>query len=352
MSFAEYQPQYAERGIPTFPVKLVWNEASGKYDKSPAVTNYRKMGRPASAAMAHKFPDAEAFGFCCGPRTKVTVIDYESMDAAREGNHIFGESPLMVRTKRGLHAYYRHNGEPWRIKPFTGLDLDILGEGGGFTVAAPSMGVYEFIRGGLDTLEALPVANIPDALRPLLALQKSKPATSDKLQAGKIPDGQRDKWLFRQLLRHAPHVDDFDALLDVARTLNMDCDPPMDDAQVVAKATSAWGYQVKGKNWVGQKARASTDLAEVLELCRHPGTSDLLSVLRLSHGAEPGKRFPIDQEAVGEMMGCGPVALRSRIATLIEKGKLRRVYTGGHGPHDPHLYVLQAKGSMTEDNIT
>jgi Primase C terminal 1 (PriCT-1)/Bifunctional DNA primase/polymerase, N-terminal len=322
-TFGQWQPEYSKHGIATFPTR----------DKVPIVANYHKMGRPASAQFARKYPDEAEFGFCCGKRSKVTIIDYDSTDEAllREGNRMFGESPLLVRTRKGLHAYYRHDGERRRIRPFDGLDLDILGENG-LTVAAPSAG-REFIRGNLDTLEDLPVANTPAEL------------LAPSPVSARVPQGQRDNWLFKKLLRHAPHVDDFDPLLDVACTLNMECDPTMSDAEVVKIATSAWRYQVEGRNWVGRKAKASTDRDEILALSHDPAAGMLLLLLRVSHPI-PDDRFAIDQVKTAALLKWDRERLRGRIHTLISAGRLERVHYG-KGKGDPHVYQLTDRGGKT-----
>ena len=52
--FAAWQPRYAAHGVATFPV--------GK-DKKPRITNWHRVGLPASQQLAMKFADADAFGF-------------------------------------------------------------------------------------------------------------------------------------------------------------------------------------------------------------------------------------------------------------------------------------------------
>src|SRR5262249_25727048 len=68
--FAEWQPRYAERGIPTFPVR----------EKRPAIRGYLKLGSATSARLAKKFPDADAIGFTLGKRSKITVLDVDTPD--------------------------------------------------------------------------------------------------------------------------------------------------------------------------------------------------------------------------------------------------------------------------------
>ena len=41
-AFGFWQPEYAARGLPTFPVRFVLRD--GKHDKVPAVAGYMKLG--------------------------------------------------------------------------------------------------------------------------------------------------------------------------------------------------------------------------------------------------------------------------------------------------------------------
>jgi len=151
-TFALWQAAYAERGIATFPVRA---------NKVPAIRGYQKIGLTGSQQLACKFADADALGFMCGPRSKVTVLDIDSSSDVVLGHAIarHGITPILVRTASGkYHAYYRHNGERRRIRPFRDLPIDIFG--GGLVVAPPSKtahGCYEFIGGSLDELDHLPV---------------------------------------------------------------------------------------------------------------------------------------------------------------------------------------------------
>jgi len=70
--FAHWQPIYSERGIATFPVRL------GEV-KKPAVKNYLKIGKAASAAFAERFGEFNAFGFAC-ERSKITILDVDTDD--------------------------------------------------------------------------------------------------------------------------------------------------------------------------------------------------------------------------------------------------------------------------------
>ena len=119
-----------------------------------------------------KFANADAFGFQCGKRSRITLVDIDSRDECMVDKAIklFGESPIIWRTGSGNYAMpYRHNGEARRIRAVPGLPIDILG--GGFAVAPPSLGAkarYEFLQGGLADLDRLPRLRV-DKVEPVEA---------------------------------------------------------------------------------------------------------------------------------------------------------------------------------------
>ena len=145
--------------------------------------------------------------------------------------------------------------------------------------------------------------------------------------------------MFQRLLREVRYCDDFDSLLDVARTLNKDCIPPLEDASVLNTVKKVWEYEITGNNWVGRRARASTDREEILVLSRDPYAAHLLNLLRVSHPT-PDDRFAIDQIKTAELLGWDRGTVAGRIRTLINANRLERVHCG-KGKGDPHLYKLK-----------
>src|SRR5262249_18329079 len=87
-----FQPLYAEAGVTTIPVST---DA-----KKPLVTNYLKMGIPASAQLAQKFTTANALGIVCGTHNKITVLDVDSTDRGilREAIARHGEPRAIAKT--------------------------------------------------------------------------------------------------------------------------------------------------------------------------------------------------------------------------------------------------------------
>jgi hypothetical protein len=231
MTFSNAQPAYAEHGIITFPV-------GG--NKKPAIRNFQRIGADVSRELTTKpkLAGLPAIGFTTDHRNGVTVLDInvanENVLADALNRH--GQTPLIARTGSGkFHAYYRHNGERRKIRPWRGLPIDLLGTGG-FVVAPPSQvakGEYSFIQGSLDDVDRLPVLRNVDLARP-------------------VQEGERNNKLWRHCMKAAHHVESFDELLDVARTFNDDCLPPLEDDEVVTAAQSAWGYTQRGQNRFGQ----------------------------------------------------------------------------------------------------
>lgn len=166
--------------------------------------------------------------------------------------------------------------------------------------------------------------------------------------------GTRNDTLFRQLLREARAVDDLDALLDVARTLNAAFEPPLSDAEVVRTARSAWSYESdpdKG-NWVGREQIIAVTRSDLGALAANPDALVLYLMLKATRGGDTAPR-PISAKAMArnEVIPGWPDARRHVRARewLIARGALQRPHIGGKGRGDPSLYVLRlvpiAKGA-------
>jgi hypothetical protein len=324
--FAEWQPRYAEHGVATFPVE----------NKRPCVRRWQEVGLKASSKLAMKFADANAFGFQCGKRSRITLIDIDSNDPrmVNEAARLFGESPILWRTGSGNYAMpFRHNGEARRIRPMPGLPIDVLG--GGYAVAPPSMGSearYEFLQGSVADLDRLPIARVAKVEQP-----EGRGDTYERIREGK-----RDDTLFRYALVHAPYVDDLDGLMDVVRTRNnMDCEPRLPDAEVARIAASAWRYEQEGRNLVGRGRAFVISNADYMHLREQGGDAAALLYceLRCHHW---GRDFVL-ANAMAAAMGWGLPKWKKARDTLVRLGFIRCRHRGGRGPHDPSIYTW-AKG--------
>ena len=312
--FSKYQPRYAAQNVITFPVRA---------NKKPAVKHWQKLGLEGSAKLAAKFSDANTFGFPLGPRSGVTILDVDSTDESvlHNAQSRYGESPFVVRTGGGYHAYYRYGGERRHIRPW-GPDLPIDVLGGGYAVGAPSVaskGQYQIVRGSLDDLKNLPPLHaVLDELR--------KP----------IPDGRRNHSLFRMGLEQAPHVDDFETLMDVMRTRNMDCTAPLPDYELESAARSAWKYEREGRNLVGRgKAVVLSHSTFDRVYKQSPDAFELMMLLKRHHW---GRDFVL-AKPMAESMGWGLPRWRSARNLLVRLGIIACIHEGGMGPGDPPVYA-------------
>ncbi len=241
--FAEWQPQYANEGIATFPT----------IDKKPCVKGWQKIGPKGSAQLTLKFPEANELAFLAGPKSGLTIIDVDTKDEDiwRDSRKRFGETGVMVRTGSGhLQLWYRHNGEARKIRvdEFT----DVLGAGQ--VLGPPSergMG-YQLLRGTIADIANLPFArNIEGG--PAGEIQEA--VTRELVKAG-----GRNKALYEHLRTQARFADTYDDLLDVANTfaaesLDVKGGHPFLEREVKEVTKSVWDWTQKkigtGQYFVG-----------------------------------------------------------------------------------------------------
>lgn len=266
-AFAENQPNYAAAGISTFPVVVTLNG-----DKRPAIAGWQRVGRRGSSALAEKFPDADALGFCPGARSGVTVLDVDSTDerelTAALDRH--GSTPIVVRSGSGhFQAWYRHNGEGRKIRLWEGAPVDVLGSG--FVVAPPSIARrrrYELLQGGLADLDRLPIMRGLDHVASATSAPPNDgiPALGSNVDKSTLVSaGRRNDALFRFCGRCAHSCASLDDLLTLARSEASAYVPPVDEAEIVRTVRSVWQYRERGELRFGSPG-AWFDAAEANKL--------------------------------------------------------------------------------------
>jgi hypothetical protein len=270
-----------------------------------------------------KFAQAEAFGFQCGSRNRITLIDIDSSDPSlvKEAIKLFGESPIIWRTGSGNYAMpFRHRGEPRRIRPVPGLPIDVLG--GGYAVAPPSMGSkqrYEFVQGSLADLDRLPVLREGGLkLRPT-----RRPAAVE---------GARNNELFRHCAEQAQYCDSLDDLLDVARVFNDNCQPPLADSELVKTAGSAWKHTLGGTVRYGMVSVPRPAIETLAP--KHPDALALLTLLSALNGRN--STFWVANGMAGEHVRLTVPRLARARNELLRLKIIKRVSPAR--PHSPALY--------------
>jgi hypothetical protein len=277
-TFSRWQPVYAGHRIATFPVRA---------DKTPAIRSYQKVGLRGSEQLACKFTDAEALGFMCGPRSRITVLDVDTADEHVLADALVrhGRTPVVVRTASGKwHAYYRHNGEQRRIRPYADLAIDVLGANG-FVIAPPSQtatGCYQFVDGSLDDVDRLPTMRAVD--RPPAT---SQPDSASPLRGLREHDG-RNKTLFLAIGPPAREIfaagKSRDALFELAVSHNREAREPMAVEEVNKVVDSVWQMTCEGHNWIGQRERRESRVRDLLRFKDDPDAHYLLEYLRVTEG--------------------------------------------------------------------
>jgi hypothetical protein len=337
--FAQWQPAYADAGIATFPVHGA--------DKRPAVSNYHQAGLPASRQWAAKFSEADALGFACGPRSRLTVLDIDAPDENLVADAFakLGPSPVVIQTGSGkFHIWYRHAGELRSIRKrarqlgLTG-PVDILGNGG-FAVAPPShtpKGDYRWLQGSLADLSSLPTMRLPvDA-----------PANDSSISSEPMGEGERNDALFHACLGAARDAVSLAALLAFAHDLNAAGHwLSLSVDEVERAATSAWRYQIEGHNLVGKGRSVVLSGDELTVLRRNPDGMYLYTVLREKHW---GRDFVMANKW-REHLDCGAWSLpRFRAARnfLISTGLIVEIRPAKRGV-GPALFQFSSPLAVSE----
>jgi hypothetical protein len=343
--FAHWQPIYSEHGIPTFPVRL------GEV-KKPAVKNYLKIGKAASAAFAERFGEANAFGFAC-ERSKITVLDVDTDDERVLADALdkHGQTPIVIRSGSGhFHAWYKRDGERRHVRPWKGKPIDVLGRG--YVVAPPSVatkGTYEFLQGSLDDLTSLPtLRNVDDLIKvpkpPKAILQPNQ----DAVGWNEMTEGSgRNDALFRDLGHKAHHVAGFDELLIYARSRNAEFGEPMPDAEAITVAANVWRMQSEGRNWIGTFGSWSP-MSEVKAFGAGPDAFYLLSFLRAHNKRDA--TFMV-ANGLAEAFDWRRHRFAEARERLIRDGYLKRVRNPGRGCPALFRWSNPAKSAVRRELI-
>ncbi len=346
------------RGL--FPIPV-----GGRDGKVPMIRYFTTMRRPGPATL-HKWIarwPIQNVGIVTGPISKITVVDIDGDDPGllREIERRFGETPIAIRTPSGgVHLYFRFAAERCaNLRPALPVDIKAAG---GFVVCPPSVRPsgehirtgYVFIRGSLDDLAHLPAitpGSLP-ARTKTAATATITPSTRTKVvQLGAVGVGYRNDVLFGAALRRARTSTSEQALLAAGIEINAAFIVPLEFTEVAKTVHSAWGYEVRGENWVGTRDRAAAAAFQNVALAARPDAETLLLVLRHAHGARDtrGEPFAASPRAMAaarviRSWGASHQRYSRALAALVEFDFLDIVHMGGRRPGDARLFRFHHGG--------
>lgn len=353
--FADAADRLHQLGLAVLP-------CGGPDGKTPAVQWRNWRGTGPGPALIRQHGGAN-IGILTGRRSGVTVVDIDDPSLLPLMLERFGDTPLITRTPSGgFHLWYRYSGERSGNLRAEGLAVDIKGDGG-FVVVPPSVRLsgpnsgsrYSFHSGDWSQISKLP------------CLRQSGSVGNSRYHAHGVRSvgvGHRNDFLFKQLLRCAPHCDSVEALVDVGQTMVSAHfeyleEEPFSQAEIRKTAESAWKYNVDGKNWSGEPARSLlTGSHEEFLNARNADAQVLIRLLLRAHAVRPDGTFALCIRALvesGRLAGWGKKRFVAARNCLMDFKFIMRVKRGGRGPGDLDLFMFGPaleKGSQEYLNIT
>ncbi|PQA86319.1 bifunctional DNA primase/polymerase [Hyphococcus luteus] len=329
------------------PKRFTWSQF--KFKRQTANTKRR---------LAFSHPNANV-GIITGAVSNLTVIDLDDADDLERALQTFGDTPVITRTFRGFHCYYRCSGEPSQTLDKFGFSGELQSTGR-YVLAPPSKRYdissrYAFHRGDYTLVSNLPALTLPEVKAVSGALYSAdKPA----------PEGVRRQHIFNRLREEYRHCDTVDDLIDVAETIRQSETKHNEGhaftaAQARQQAVRVWEMGQTGQlyfsgdphGYIQMNGTAARFLKEY-SLTDDKGCSansfasgvatllyaTLLTVWNKRDIFGNREEFPISAADMANVtLGYSEDTLRNAINLLIDAGALIRVHTG-HGKGDPHLY--------------
>lgn len=309
------------------------------------------------------------FGVRC---TEIVVVDIDTMtdETLAYCERRFPASPFTVKTRDGLHRYYRSGDKPpanivtetMRIDIKHGMNMFVVGPG---SVRPDTGDEYRMDGEPLPPIHELPMfRDFDDRSTPIAdpiktarpakanqAAQKESAPSIVNLGGRGVPDGERFEHLkvvARGFVLHAvSEASLYEDLREYAKGAfeNFDTFP---DRKIWDVAKWNWKNRTSNNRWGGSNSAVVIKRHETQALDKFDnGTfaNRLLQDLRHNFGAQPGKRFEIVTEKMAEK-DVIPGWSRSRYhrskETLIKAGLLRCVKHGYRlkGTNVASLYQL------------
>jgi hypothetical protein len=260
----------------------------------------------------------------------VVDCDTNNLETQQLVGERYGSTPVMVRTARGVHYYFKAGDKvPSSIRREY-VSIDFKTGGSSFVVGPgsirPDGAVYMPTGEPLLSPSALPVFR--DSVPP------------ERTYGGKIAKGHRNTGVWKCARQLAPCCDSEQEIFDnLIGFRDLECEDPdsLPDREVQAIAAWAWKLRCENRLWGGRNSVVSLNRLVLDRLAQHKHGSDALMIYLIvaaNHGHIPGKQFAIVPDAM----------IENGLITLSRN----RAYRAIHTLIDVDLLQLAKKGRVRE----
>lgn len=272
----------------------------------------------------------------------LVVVDCDTHNAATRDyvEQHFGLSPVMTRTSRGVHYWFRAG---FYVPPnvrLPDISIDFKTGAGSFVVGPDSVRP--------DNGQSYEAAGAPLGFAARLPIFQ---ATPPQWQPGskRAEVGKRDRHLFRRGIELALVADsEAEVFEELCLLRDLECDNPesVSNAEVRGKARWAWRNRDRLYVWGGRNSTFATNRTATAALAAHNKGDDaalLYMVLNQNHGHRPGKLFTVVAQGLidkGHLPFQSKTRIYCDIRTLIEVGLLQVVRHGRRSQKEPNVYRL------------
>lgn len=261
MSNLAYANEYLKKGLSIVPVRgpvYASKEDAVRTSKIPLVAWTPFQKRLAKFTEIEewfkRWPEAN-IGIITGLISGICIVDFDSQEAVQWGKdkNIFN-TPL-VKTARGLHAYYRYPiNKTIKNSADSRLKIDLRGEGG-YAVLPPSTHIsgvkYEWVVGhsiddiSLASLPEIFLSNSSNGNNPQ-SVFLDKPQLKDLYKGS--GQGDRNHMLARLCGSWVKNGLSFEECMENAIVWNSKNTPPLSDKEITQTVTSIQRYKKKEKS--------------------------------------------------------------------------------------------------------
>jgi len=305
----------------------------GEDGKRPLVTGWTGRRLPLETAIKRM---QQAGSTTYGIRlNELCVVDCDTDNAETRQlvGKRFGPTPVMVRTARGVHYYFRAGDKAPSSIRRSGIAIDFKTSGSQFVVGPGSVRsdgiVYVSIGQPLLSPDLLPVFH--------------DNAPPERTNGGKVAKGHRNAGLLKCARQLAPCCESEQEIFDnLIGFRDLECDDPdsVPDREVQGIAAWAWRLRCENRLWEGRNSVVRLNRFALDRLTQHKNGADALmlySIALSNHGHKSGKQFAIVPDA---MIDNGLIPLSRS-----------RVYRAIHTLIELDLWHLAKKGRVREPNL-